>query len=187
MKIYTKGGDQGKTGVVGGKRVLKSDIRMECLGDIDELNAYIGLLRVKLPEGDLWDSRLLRLQTDLMNLMAHVATPSSVESRSSVEKPVESSRFCENWIDEEEAKFDEESSYFLVPGGNEVVAHCHVARTVARRAERHLVALNQEDYLEDYVLRFMNRLSDLFFVLGRAEMHRSKVKEYRWRPFLSGK
>lgn len=185
MKVYTRGGDRGKTGVWGGGRVEKDSARIECVGTIDEINATIGLLRAKIAPGHNWQEGLHRIQKDIMNMMSHLSRPSSCEKQNVNEKPVDGAAFCESWIDDIHSRLKTESDYFLLPGGNEVSALCHVVRTQLRRAERRLVSLSREDEacVEDYILKYFNRLSDLFFVLAREEMEVSEIIEERWKQF----
>lgn len=185
-KVYTRGGDRGKTGVYGKGRVSKNSTRIECLGTVDEANSTIGLLRAKLSIDHQWQQNLHKIQKDLMDMMSHLAMPSGTEINNTNPKPVEGSQFCENWIEEINKTLSSESDYFLLPGGNEISALCHVIRTQMRRAERRTVALMEEDpdCVEDYVIKYINRLSDLFFVLAREEMDKSKIEEERWNLFL---
>ena len=185
--ISTRAGDEGKTGIVGGDRVGKDEPRIECLGALDEANSTIGLLRVKLGGGHDWEPGLLRIQTELMNLMAHVATPSSEDRKPTTPLPEQSDVWMEEWMRAIEASLESRTEHFLLPGGNEVSALCHVSRTQVRRAERRLASLNRIDPVEPCIVRFVNRLSDLFFKLARQEMARSGVEEIRWRPFDSRK
>jgi len=182
-RISTKQGDKGTTGIVGGVRVDKDDIRIECLGELDEANSALGLLRSKLDADHDWETGLRRIQTVMMNLMAHVATPSSVSQKPNVPLPEGEPEWLEEWMDEIEATLPSTTEYFLLPGGSEVSALCHVCRTQTRRAERRLVTLNKLDYVEPCILTFVNRLSDLLFKLSRQEQQRSGIDEIRWRLF----
>jgi ATP:cob(I)alamin adenosyltransferase len=181
--ISTRAGDKGKTGVGGGARVDKDDARIECLGDLDEANSALGLLRSKLPAEHPWEDGLKRIQTEMMNLMAHVATPSEIQPRPQSPLPTESSVWMEAWMKEIESKLASVTEYFLLPGGNEVCALCHMARTIARRAERRLVTLHKADPVDPSILQFVNRLSDLMFKLAREETHKQGLTEDRWRLF----
>jgi len=181
--ISTKSGDKGTTGIGGGGRVDKDDVRIECLGELDEANSAIGLLRSKLPLDHDWNSGLQRIQTEMMNLMGHIATPSTSQRKCQAPLPSDSAEWMETWMQEIEATLDSETVYFLLPGGNEVSALTHVCRTQTRRAERRLVTLNKTDPVEPCIMKFVNRLSDLLFKLGRQEMDRSNVSEERWRLF----
>ena len=186
MKIYTKKGDTGKTGVFGGKREDKDSARIECNGALDEANSTIGLLRAKLGNDHSWQSNLHRIQKDLMDMMSHLARPSDSNKTNTNPKPVDGPEFCEQWIDELENGMSSPSDYFLLPGGNEISALCHVCRTQIRRGERRLVTLMKEDpeSVADYIIGYINRLSDLFFTLARAEMDAAGVAEEKWQLFL---
>ncbi len=181
--ISTKAGDRGRTSVVGGVRVDKDDPRIECLGALDEVNCTLGLLRAKLDQDHDWEPGLRRIQTEIMNLMAHVATPSSVDAKPQTPLPDESDAWMEDWMQAIEESLSSVTEHFLLPGGNELSALCHVSRTQVRRAERRLVSLNRQDPVAPCILRFVNRLSDLLFKLSRQELHRSGVEEIRWRAF----
>ena len=181
--ISTRSGDKGKTGIRGGARVDKDDARIECLGEIDEANSMIGLLRSKLSAEHPWESGLKRIQTEMMNLMGHVATPSDFEPKPAAELPTESAKWMEDWMQQIEDSLASATEYFLLPGGNEVCALCHMVRTIARRAERRLATLNKIDPVDPSILKFINRLSDLFFKLAREEAHLKGLNEERWLHF----
>ncbi|MDR6804424.1 ATP:cob(I)alamin adenosyltransferase [Dyadobacter sp. BE34] len=184
MKIYTKKGDKGTTGLFGGSRVSKDDVRIECIGTLDEANSTIGLLRVKLGDGHEWQPNLHKIQKDLMDMMSHLARPSDAKKENKNPMPVDGATFCEEWIDALEAAMTSPSDYFLLPGGNEVSALCHVARTQLRRGERSLVSLIKTDEVHEAIPAYINRLSDLFFTLARAEMDKAGVAEEKWQLFL---
>jgi cob(I)alamin adenosyltransferase len=184
MKIYTKKGDKGTTALFGGHRVDKDDARLHCIGTLDEVNSTIGLLRAKLDPGHHWQPNLQRIQKDMMDMMSHLARPSDSKKENSNPRPVEGAAFCESWIDELEAAMTTASDYFLLPGGNEISALCHVIRTQMRRGERLLVTLRKADTVDDYISAYINRLSDLFFTLARAEMDKAGVAEEKWQLFL---
>ena len=185
--ISTRTGDKGTTGIGGGGRVDKDDIRIECLGDLDEANSTIGLLRSKLDKGHDWEPGLIRIQTEMMNLMGHVATPSTSEKKCSAPLPLEEPTLMEKWMKEIEESLSSTTEYFLLPGGNEVSSLCHVARTQVRRAERHLFTLHKQDPIHPSILQTVNRLSDLLFKLARQETNRSGIDEKRWRLFRPGR
>lgn len=186
MKIYTRKGDKGQTGVFGGKREYKNSPRIECIGTLDEVNSTIGLLRAKLGETHEWQPNLHRIQKDMMDMMSHLARPSNSKKENPNPKPVDGAEFCEQWLDELEDNISSPSDYFILPGGNEISALCHVCRTQVRRGERALVTLMQEDpeSVEEYVMAYINRLSDLFFTMSRAEMDKKGVAEEKWQLFL---
>ncbi len=186
MKIYTRKGDTGMTGVFGGKRESKDSARIECNGALDEANSTIGLLRSKLGNDHEWQQNLHKIQKDLMDMMSHLARPSDSKKENPNPKPIDGADFCEQWMDDMEAKISSPSDYFLLPGGNEISALCHVCRTQIRRGERRLVTLMHEDpgSVEEYVVAYINRLSDLFFTMARAEMDKAGVAEEKWQLFL---
>ncbi len=186
MKIYTRKGDTGKTGVFGGKREYKNSARIECIGTLDEVNSTIGLLRAKLGPEHEWQTNLHRIQKDMMDMMSHLARPSDSKKTNPNPKPIDGATFCEEWLDELEAGISSPSDYFILPGGNEISALCHVCRTQIRRGERSLVTLMLEDpdSVEEYVMAYVNRLSDLFFTMSRAEMDKEGVAEEKWQLFL---
>ncbi|OEJ99150.1 ATP:cob(I)alamin adenosyltransferase [Flavivirga aquatica] len=186
MKIYTRKGDTGKTGVFGGKREYKNSARIECIGTLDEVNSTIGLLRAKLGNEHQWQANLHRIQKDMMDMMSHLARPSDSKKENPNPKPVDGATFCEEWLDELEANISSPSDYFILPGGNEISALCHVCRTQIRRGERTLVTLMQEDpeCVEEYIMAYINRMSDLFFTMSRSEMDKTGVPEEKWQLFL---
>lgn len=184
MKIYTKKGDKGSTGLFGGKRVLKDDVRVECYGTLDEVNSTLGLLRVKLGSEHEWQANLHKIQKDMMDMMSHLARPSDTKKLNSNPMPEDGSGFCEEWIDTLESQMGAPSDYFLLPGGNEISALCHIVRTQLRRGERRLVSLQQQDEVHEAIPAYINRLSDLFFTLARSEMDKAGVAEEKWQLFL---
>ncbi|WP_025761440.1 cob(I)yrinic acid a,c-diamide adenosyltransferase [Dyadobacter tibetensis] len=184
MKIYTKKGDKGTTGLFGGSRVSKDDVRIECIGTLDEANSTIGLMRVKLGADHVWQQNLQKVQKDLMDMMSHLARPSDAKKENKNPMPVDGAVFCEEWIDSLEQEMTSPSDYFLLPGGNEVSALCHLARTQMRRGERRLVSLMKIDTVHEAIPAYINRLSDLFFTLARAEMDKAGVAEEKWQLFL---
>jgi len=184
MKIYTKKGDKGTTGLFGGRRVDKDDVRVECVGTLDEVNSTIGLLRVKLGEQHDWQVNLHKIQKDLMDMMSHLARPSDAIKINTNPMPLDGAEFCELWIDELEGAMTHPSDYFILPGGNEVSALCHMVRTQMRRGERRLVTLRKADEVHEAIPAYINRLSDLFFTLSRAEMDKAGVAEEKWQLFL---
>ncbi len=184
MKIYTKKGDAGTTGLFGGSRVPKDDVRVECIGTLDEANSTLGLLRVKLGNEHAWQPGLHKIQKDLMDMMSHLARPSDAKKVNTNPMPTDGAQFCEEWIDELEGAMTSPSDYFLLPGGNELSALCHMARTQMRRGERRLVSLMATDTVDAAIPAYINRLSDLFFTLARAEMDQAGVAEEKWQLFL---
>ncbi|HBK29518.1 MAG TPA: cob(I)yrinic acid a,c-diamide adenosyltransferase [Parabacteroides sp.] len=181
-RIYTKTGDKGMTSIHGGERIPKDDIRIEANGCIDELNAQIGIIRSLAENNEMWQQKLHMIQLSLMETMSHVATPSSIRELNPNPLPVGMDKFCEQWMDEMGKELTD-NGYFLLPGGTLLAAQLQFARTVARRAERRLWSLNRQDELPDIILRFINRLSDLFFIMARYELQSQNWKEEKWRKF----
>ncbi|MCZ6674913.1 MAG: cob(I)yrinic acid a,c-diamide adenosyltransferase [Verrucomicrobia bacterium] len=184
-KIYTRSGDQGKTGLLSGERVDKDDIRIECNGELDEVTSTLGLLRSKLSEDHAWQTNLHRIQVQLMNTMSHIAVSSKAREKMTIPLPLEEATFLESWMDEIEITLGTASDCFLVPGGTEIAALCHVIRTQVRRAERRLFTLHKIDPIDQSILKMVNRLSDLFYKLSRLDLQMSGVDEERWKFFKS--
>lgn len=180
-KVYTKTGDKGTTGIHGGARVSKDDIRIEANGCLDELNAVIGIIRSMLPADDAWQELLHTVQKELMVVMSHVATPGD-KINPNVLAAAELTLRCEKEMDAMTIEL-QDHGYFLLPGGTPVSARLQFARTVARRAERRLWTLNRQDPVNEDILCFINRLSDLFFVMARMEMQRQNWPEEKWQEF----
>lgn len=181
-KIYTRTGDEGMTGIHGGTRVPKDDIRIEANGCLDELNTLLGIVRSMLSETDEWQTKLCYIQRSLMVVMSHVATPSAIREQNPNELPQDLDKFCEEWMDEMMSQL-EDNGYFILPGGTPLAAQLQYARAVARRAERRLWTLNRTDAVPGVILRFVNRLSDLLFVLARLELQRQQWPEEKWMAF----
>mgnify|MGYP002518328143 FL=1 len=166
MKIYTKSGDKGRTSLATGKRVSKSDLRLESYGTADELNSYVGWLRslVAKSSGD-WtvevDGQLAWVQNRLFDLGAILAG-------ADMQLPADAVVQLENWIDEMQAELPELRA-FILPGGSELLSLCHVCRTIIRRLERSMVTWHEAsgDGVPDDVWQFVNRMSDYCFVLAR--------------------
>jgi cob(I)alamin adenosyltransferase len=181
VKIYTKTGDRGETGLFGGPRVRKSDPRVEAYGDVDELNASLGVVRAIVEDPEL-DAELGRIQSELFCVGAELATPHGAKARSAIPPvdPAWTTRL-EGAIDAWEAEVPP-LTRFVLPGGTRTAAALHVARTVCRRAERRAVSLAAEAEVEVEVLTYLNRLSDLLFVAARLANHRAHRAEPTWDP-----
>ena len=180
MKLYTKTGDTGQTGLIGGTRVTKNDVRIEAYGTIDELNSFIGLLTTyEIPNEDLSFLRLI--QRILFNIGANLAT-----DREKVELTADSVVKSEN-IEQIEKEIDRisgnlpELTNFILPGGSQNGAVCHICRTVTRRAERRIFEMNKDYVVDKQVLIYLNRLSDYFFALSRYFTLLSGVEEICWK------
>ena len=179
MKIYTKTGDNGTTGLLGGTRVPKDHLRVAAYGDVDELNALLGLVKAEA-DGPL--ARLLgQIQRDLFALGAQLADPTArVASRKAkASVGAAQTKRLERAIDKAEAGLPPLTA-FILPGGTSLGAHLHLARTVCRRAERAVITLNRDTPLDPRLLEYVNRLSDLLFVLARAANHAAGQGEDRW-------
>lgn len=183
MRIYTRTGDRGKTGIVGGFLVDKDDARIEANGILDEANSFIGVLRTKIAEDHPWQKILYKVQVDVMNMMSHIATPSNLRDKNPVDKPEEGAPYCEKLIDEMLDEMDGPHDFFILPGGTEVSALCHVIRTKLRTTERRLITLNKQDPVDEYVLKYINRMSDLFFCMSRYDLYKVGLSEDKLRPF----
>lgn len=174
MKIYTKTGDAGETSLVGGKRVSKASARVNAYGDLDELISYIALLRCWIPgSGDV----LRRIQQVLMTASAHVA--SEGDNSRLTPFPEGEIRVLEEEIDRMSAGIPPLKS-FVLPAGPVEAAHCHIARCICRRSERACVALGDDRPAVLAAIRYLNRLSDYLFTLGRCQCYEHNISEDFW-------
>ncbi len=181
MKIYTKTGDAGDTGLFGGGRVAKNHPRVEAYGDVDELNAVLGFVRA-VEQMPRIDEVLVPVQRDLFAIGALLATPDRDKMRQHLEKArIDDERIAEleHAIDDGDAELTPLRS-FIVPGGSPKAAALHVARTVCRRAERRVVELSADTEIPTLVVIYLNRLSDLLFTLARVANMRGSVGEVTW-------
>lgn len=180
-RIYTKTGDDGDTGLFGGRRVFKDDIRVETYGTVDELSAYIGVVRSLHPPGTL-DSQLAMLQALLFELGAELATPPDRNNKRPAGVTDADIARLESAIDEAQTHLPELKS-FILPGGTPVAAALHVARSICRRAERSCVTLrHQEPETSPTIVVLLNRLSDLLFVYARLANHLASIDDVVWAP-----
>jgi cob(I)alamin adenosyltransferase len=179
MKIYTRTGDAGQTGLFGGGRLSKDDARVEAYGTVDELNAALGVARAAVLSEPV-DAGLNEIQDDLLRLGAELACSPGMEHKLTLRRIDESDAArLERFIDESEALL-EPLSNFILPGGSPPAAALHLARTICRRAERRLLtALGPEQ--SGALLVYLNRLSDLLFVLARRENRASGTPDVLWR------
>jgi len=176
-RIYTRTGDRGTAGLVDGSRVSKASARMQAIGDIDEANAAVALGSALAGDDEL-DAKLLRIQNELFDLGADVATPGEIEGALRV-IPSQVERL-ENEIDAMNETLGPLTS-FILPGGSQGVAALHLARSVVRRAERSAVALNEAEPLNPHALAYLNRLSDFLFVAARHLAAKGKG-DVLWQP-----
>ena len=178
MKIYTKTGDTGETGLYGGIRVSKDSMRIEACGTVDELNACIGLVRSQSPDAEV-DAILHRIQNELFDIGADLATLETHPKAANLRIPPTLTPELEKEIDRYEDQLPALKN-FILPGGSACGATIHLARTVCRRAERCVVRLAETETANPEVRIYLNRLSDLLFVLARTVNHRSDEPEPLW-------
>lgn len=182
MRIYTRTGDTGTTAIHGGIRVPKTDIRIEANGCIDELNVAVGSIRTSLQPDHEWQSLLREIQLNLMTSMSLVATRNDMREKNPNSIPDDLTANVEKHIDEINAKCYPTDS-FILPGGTPLASALHLARVTARKAERQLWRLHEVDAVPEKILKYLNRLSDLFFIMARFELQQSEHKEEIWREF----
>ncbi|MEP7326970.1 MAG: cob(I)yrinic acid a,c-diamide adenosyltransferase [Gemmatimonadota bacterium] len=181
MKIYTKTGDGGETGLFGGGRVPKDHLRVAAYGDVDELNSFLGLVRATPPAHD-FDPLLESIQRDLFSIGGHLATPDPDKVKKALEKAeLSEARITafERTIDAADRELPPLKA-FVLPAGTPKAAALHVARTVCRRAERSVVHLTHECPVPDLFLVYLNRLSDLLFTLARLANHQAGSGDVTW-------
>lgn len=176
-RIYTRTGDRGETGLIGGHRVLKDHVRVEAYGAVDELNAHLGAVRAQISDPEM-DAVLDDVQHRLFDLGAELATPGPAAAAPSISaSQIEALERVIDRYQDALAPLRE----FILPGGIAAAAALHVARTVARRAERRVVALARAEPVRPELLRYLNRLSDLLFMLARAANARAGRSDVTWR------
>jgi cob(I)alamin adenosyltransferase len=199
MKLYTRSGDDGSTGLFGGQRVLKNHPRVEAYGTVDELNAALGLAAAEItrllggsekpwmdskPSGFLQRASAIiaQLQSRLFDIGADLATPEESKHESKVKRiSDEQIAESERWIDEIDAG-NQPMNTFVMPGGTELAARLHLARTICRRAERAIVCLQRDETITPGVLIYINRVSDLLFAMARRANAESGVADVPWIP-----
>jgi len=181
IKIYTKTGDSGETSLFAGGRVYKDAARVEAYGTVDELNACLGMICAQLASDDVLEC-LQRIQTELFDLGADLATPLSATTRKEIPRArEEQTTRMEGWIDQYSEGLPV-LTQFILPSGSLPGATLHFARTVCRRAERQVVTLSREEEINPEIVRYLNRLSDLLFVLARVVNQRARIPETTWQP-----
>jgi cob(I)alamin adenosyltransferase len=179
MKIYTKKGDKGKTQLLGGSMVDKNHIKLECYGAIDELNAFIGNIYDQEISASHKEN-LLKIQNQLFNLGSIISFDGEKDKIKLPSITTKSVKMMEKAID----KMEEELPMlraFILPSGHPTASKCHIARAVCRRAERNLVALSQEEQIDNLHIQYLNRLSDYLFVLARAILKDNNAQEIEWQ------
>jgi cob(I)alamin adenosyltransferase len=192
-KVYTRTGDRGETALVGGKRVAKDSLRVEAYGAIDEVNSIIGLARAfnadRLDEGEAYrylDQVLAKIQDELFDLGSELATPENAAYAGMYRVGAAEVKRIEETIDHCQKDLAPLPS-FILPGGGKIGAFLHQCRTVCRRAEREILRLSRAEDLSEWPLKYVNRLSDLFFVLARWVAKQAGEKEALWQRGLEEK
>ena len=184
MKLYTRTGDDGTTGLFSGARVSKDHPRIEAYGTVDELNAVLGLVLAACDRGHAFERRthevVSALQSRLFDIGADLATPEGAKQQAKIHRIDDADvSEAEAWIDEMESA-NPPLRTFVMPAGTEVAARLHLARTVCRRAERAIISLGSIEPVGDPLLRYMNRLSDLFFAMARRANHERGIPDAPW-------
>ena len=189
-RVYTRTGDKGETALVGGRRVAKDSPRIEAYGTIDELNSIVGLARVfneeRLKNGKahrFLDEVLRRIQDELFDLGSELAAPADFSYEGMYRVGAREVKRLEELMDECQKKLSPLKS-FVLPGGGKISGYLHQCRTVCRRAEREIIRLSRVEEIGEWPLKYVNRLSDLFFVLSRWVGKRMGEKEYLWQRGL---
>jgi cob(I)alamin adenosyltransferase len=179
MKIYTKTGDGGTTALVGGKRVPKDSLRVECYGTVDELNSVLGLTRTEVSDKEI-NQLLEAIQNKLFSLGGELATPVNKIDKNNTVLNNDDIHLLEQSIDSYEKKL-EPLKQFILPGGSKGASFLHLARSVCRRAERLVTSLSKNEKISNLNLIYLNRLSDLLFVLARYENNVNKIEDVPWK------
>ena len=181
MAIYTRTGDKGKTSLFSGQRVSKSDLRVETYGTIDELNSAIGVVlsEIRNPKSEI-RNELERIQNDLLDIGSSLANPQNGKWKMENGKLSDRVKDFERFIDQMTEKMPPLKN-FILPGGGKTGAFLHLARAISRRAERKIVALNIKTKIDNNIIIYLNRLSDLLFTMARFVNFKEKKKEVIWR------
>ncbi len=178
MKIYTKTGDEGTTGLLGGRRVPKSDNRVKAYGNVDEINSIIGIILANQLDDGI-RNLLLKIQNELFIAGSDLSNPNTNDASNRVN--ITMVEFLEKKIDELENELTPTSN-FILPGGTKIASLIHFARTVVRRSETQIITLSESEKINDDCKKYFNRLSDLLFVLARVVNKRSGVSDVIWEP-----
>ena len=180
MKIYTKTGDQGVTSLIGGTKVPKNHIRIESYGTVDELNSFIGLIMDQRIPTEI-NTLLKEIQDRLFTIGASLASDPEKSKMKIPDLNLTDVELLESAIDEMN-DFLPELKHFILPGGSTTISYCHLARCVCRRAERLVVSLAANSFVEEKIIIYLNRLSDYLFVLGRYIGFKAGITENQWVP-----
>ena len=179
MKIYTKTGDDGTTSLVGGERVEKDSLRVECYGTVDEVNSILGLIIAEIKSKDVF-SLLYEIQNKLFTIGGELATPENKSDFNKVKLVNDDILLLENSIDKYEKEL-ESLKQFILPGGTKGASLLHYARSICRRVERLVISLSKKEKVSNLILVYLNRLSDLLFVLARYENSINQVPDIPWQ------
>ena len=177
MKIYTKTGDDGTTGLQGGKRVLKSNPRIVAYGAVDEINSSLGVILSNNVDESIRQI-LSKIQNDLFVAGSELSSPNNEKSIKITSQMVE---FLENNIDQLEKKLPALTN-FILPGGHPIASLIHVSRTITRRAETQIISLSEKEKINENCIKYLNRLSDLLFVMARTVNKRNGIEDVIWKP-----
>lgn len=180
MKIYTRKGDTGTTGLIGGTRILKSSLRIEAYGTIDELNSFIGVVRDQQISEE-YKKQLIEIQDRLFTIGSSLASDPEKSNMKIPDLHASDSELLEKWMDAMDTELPEMKN-FVLPGGHQTVSFCHVARCICRRAERIIVDLHQHEFVAEQIIVYVNRLSDYLFVLSRKLSLDLGAIEQPWKP-----
>jgi cob(I)alamin adenosyltransferase len=183
MKIYTKKGDKGKTGLIGGTRVSKASLRIESYGTVDELNSWLGVIR----DGEIksnYQEQLIEIQDRLFTVGSSLACDPEKSSMKIPDLINEDVQLLEKWMDEMDQELEPMRS-FILPGGNQTSSFCHIARCICRKAERNVVVLSENEFVAELVLMYLNRLSDYLFVLARKIAKDQGAIDHPWKPRMN--
>ena len=179
MKIYTKTGDNGTTSLVGGQRIAKNAPRLHAYGTIDELNSFLGLLKIKIDD-DKWQHAIHDIQNTLLCIGANLATDTTTtQLHESAKISAKKTQQLEQFIDEIDQNLPK-LTQFIIYGDNEQAALCHICRAIERSAERHILDIENQDFTNSEIIKYINRLSDFLFVLARFLATKNSKNEKFW-------
>ncbi|MCC6250920.1 MAG: cob(I)yrinic acid a,c-diamide adenosyltransferase [Bacteroidia bacterium] len=179
MKIYTKTGDKGQTSLIGGTRVPKYHLRIESYGTVDELNSWVGLIKDQMSDEESVNI-LSEIQDRLFTIGSNLASDPERSKMKIPDLHEYDVELLEKHIDKMNEVLPVMRS-FILPGGHTTISYCHIARCVCRRAERNVIKLNEESFVNDIIVKYLNRLSDFLFVLSRYNGHLLKVSDIPWK------
>lgn len=179
--LYTRSGDNGTTSLVDGSRIRKESVRIEAYGTLDEFSSFLGVVSAHKGCPSEIKGQLIQIQSFLFDFGAYLATPVKAGEKPILAGTEDEISRLEGWIDALDEQTPKLKS-FILPGGSEISAHCHVARTVCRRAERRILALSSEEYVYPALISYINRLSDYLFIAARYLNFLTGIEEIIWQP-----